>query len=64
MKTELELAKEEIARLKAIIQNITTLNNNYSESKKKDDYEFNLHQHWVNDNKEDDYESTIKHFRD
>lgn len=32
--------------------------------KQMDDYEFNLHKHWKDEPRQDDYDGTIKHFQD
>jgi hypothetical protein len=45
---------------------IGTSGSTYTPSKAMDDYEFNTHRHWLDEQKQDDddHGGTIKHFRD
>lgn len=70
MKTELEIAKERIKELEALVKklssNLPVSSSIFTTSKAMDDYEFNMHRHWKDEPKQDDddYGGTIKHFRD
>ena len=65
--TEIKNANETLSKLESSIKN--SLNNNNSNvqtTKQRDDYESNLHRHWIDEDKnnDDDHGGTIKHFRD
>ena len=70
MKSELEIAKERIKELEALVKKLRTENNNcrhvQGSSKQMDDYEFNMHMGWKDEPRVDnvEYGGTIRHFRD
>ena len=70
MKTELEIAKERIVELEALViklySNLPVSSSIYTTSKEMEDYEFNMHRRWKDEPKTDDDDDggIIKHFRD